>query len=61
MLMTRLFLVLASVSFFAMGCANNSAPTPPQKKSLSVQPHNRPASWEGSGGLGAVMGPQYPE
>lgn len=31
----------------------------PNKNSLSVQPHNMPASWEGSAGMGAMMGSQY--
>lgn len=57
--MAKLFIFSLISSLLLSACSSTSAPTPPKKKNLSVQPHNRPASWEGTGGLGAMMGPQY--
>ncbi len=41
-----------------LGACSSSNQEVPKKQNLSVQPHNRPASWEGSAGLGAMI-PQY--
>jgi len=51
--------MIGAVAVFAAACSTTSNTTAAStKKELSVQPHNIPASWEGSGGLGAMMGGQ---
>jgi len=51
------YFLMAVAAFVVIGCS--SAPKAPAQKNLSAQPHNRPESWEGTGGLGAAMGTQF--
>jgi hypothetical protein len=54
-------LALSGLTIFIQACAstdsgNQSSSAPVQQDHVSTVPWNRPASWEGSGQLGGMMG-----